>query len=227
MDEPKPLDDVAREISGVLDLLIASLREALVEADNFHSDNGYDPTDDPSLVSSLVRRYVRALATTAMPGVVDPSSNMSPIFLHLGPYRLRVLHVHDGGLPPAQSQAREEYYAFNEEGILALNLWPKDEVVDLDVDQSVVSEFNLVLLWDAKGAVLTDATLVRPWVSTPSEFLDLLAIEVAEDDLDEIVKRNDQSGIGHQKAVNDSSEDQGPPMADEPEEGDSAEDLER
>jgi hypothetical protein len=202
MDAPKPLEEIALEIGGVVDQLITSLREALIEADNFHRDNDYDPGDDPALVSGLVRRYVRERAIAALPGVVDPASNMSPILLHLGPYRLRVLHVHDGGLPPAQSHARAAYYAFNEQGVLALNVWSGDLDEDLDPSETVVEEYNLVLLWDSKGTMLTDATLVRPWGKNPSEFLDLLTVEVPEEDLDEITKRKDLDGTDR-KAAND------------------------
>lgn len=200
MDAPKPLEEIALEIGGVLDLLITSLREALIAADSFHSDNDYDPGDDPALASSLVRRYVRQRATVTLPGVVDPASNMSPILLHLGPFRLRVLHVREGGLPPAQSHARAEYYAFNELGIQALNVWADALDEDLDPTEVVVAEYNLVLLWDSKSTLLTDATLVRPWGKNPPEFLNLLTVEVPEEDLDEITKRKDLGGSDRKAA---------------------------
>jgi hypothetical protein len=147
-----------------------------------------------------VRRHVREQVRPYFP-TMSQAAPMSPLHLDLGPYHLKVLHAEDGSLPYPKTAARERFYALNELGLFALNVFPPDQLYVLDDDAESFMEGSLVLIWDSEGPELTQATLIRPSRHGAKDSLDLLTPVGVADDLDEIRVEGDadqarQTGTG-------------------------------
>lgn len=174
---------VAARIATALDFLIEALDAAVESAFADHERQGYDPADDPALVCGMVRRFVRERAKPMFPDLAEQNGNMSPVHLDLGPYKLKMVHARDGDLPPARTETRRQFYAANDSPPLVLNVFPPDGLVILDAN--VVEANTLVLVWDAKDSILSQATLYRPsFADFPGEQMNLLTPMVTADDLD-------------------------------------------
>ena len=187
MDTKTEVDEIADQISGGLALIIEALRRAIAKVHGSGVRQGLDPYEDPSLFSHNVRRLVREDMKAHFPNIDRTSPNMSPIHLLLGPHELRLMKSRDGALPPARTDARMAYYAKNDQGTLALNIFPPDDLIEIDDDVDSITEATLVLLWGSKDAELTRVRLCKPSLKDwPGPCTDLLAISEAEADLDEI-----------------------------------------
>jgi hypothetical protein len=187
MEKKTEVDEIAAQIAGALALVIEALRRSIatVHASNVHK--GLDPYEDPSLFSHSVRRLVREDMKTHFPNIDRTSPNMSPIHLLLGPHELRLMKTRDGALPPPRTDARMAYYAKNDQGILALNIFPPDDLIEIEDDLDSITEATLVLLWSSKDAELTRVRLCKPSLKDwPGPCTDLLATSEAEADFDEI-----------------------------------------
>lgn len=192
MPDREPLESVAAQIEGALDLLVDALRSSVAEVHDDLVGRGLDPAEDASHFSASVRRYTLEVMKPSFPDLIKRNNNMSPIHLILGPHELRMLHARDGELPRPQTEARRAYYEQNDQGILELNVYPPDQMVAIPEDETAVEEATLVLLWDSEGPELTILDLYRPsMTSWPGERLRLFTAPEAEEDLDEIADKRE------------------------------------
>ena len=192
MTEHDSIDLIAERITPALTLVLNALVEALPTAIAACEALDYVPSEDRSLLNNLVRRDVRERLKPMFEGLAHGNANMSPVHLPLGPYQARLVHAREGGVPPAASQARIDYYAANDQPSLALNVFPPDSVVVIEEEVEAVNEYTLLLLWDSEGDQLTQFTLARPFASQRHELLHLLVIEEAAEDLHDIERKRDE-----------------------------------
>jgi len=187
---------IANRIWRPLDLLLDFLADALrVEHDRCIAD-GLDPEEDPSTFAGTVRRNVYDKVKPHLPPQPGRAP-MSPLYLDLGPYQLRVLHAENGTVPRPRTAARRQYYRRNELGILSMNLLDHP-LVEIEDGISEVEDGSLVLVWDNDGAELTQADLYRPPLADfPGRHLDLLTNTVVEVEADFDVRlEGTGTGIG-------------------------------
>jgi hypothetical protein len=197
----EPLDEIARSIDAALYVIAELLREAIVVASEDAEAHGYDPADDRSHFNHNVRRHLRENIRPYFP-TIPKQAPMSPIHLPLGPHQLKVLHAEDGGLPYPRTAARKAFYERNDLGLVALNVFPPDELYVIDDGVEEVPEGTLVVVWDSEGRDLTQLALIRPTREGVHNH-DLLDHVVAEADLDEIRSDREESGQGDARTGTD------------------------
>ena len=181
---------IADRIWRPLDLLLDFLADALrTEYDKCIAD-GLDPEEDPCTFAGTIRRNVYDKIKPHLPPL-HGRAPMSPLYLDLGPYQLRVLHAENGTVPRPRTAARRLYYRRNELGILSMNLLDHP-LVEIEEGISEVTDGSLVLVWDNEGAELTQADLYRPPLADfPGRHLDLLTNTVVEVEADFDVRLED------------------------------------
>jgi hypothetical protein len=184
-----PLDVVARRIRGALDILLEALDTAVAEAAAELSRKKLDPEDDSATYCANVRFYLRNQIRSIFTNL-DKRESMSPVHLLLGPYTVLLGHSRNGDVPRAQSSLRKLLYGRNDVGIMAMNMFDDDVLVEIEPDVDFVTENTLVLVWDAKGGVLTQADLCRPYLYSKPQSINLLRAVEPESDLDEISRKS-------------------------------------
>ena len=181
---------IANRIWQPLDLLLDFLTDALrVEYDKCVAD-GLDPAEDPCTFAGTIRRNVNDKIKPHLPQQRGRAP-MSPLYLDLGPYQLRILHAENGTVPRPRTAARRQYYRRNELGIRSMNLLDHP-LVEIEEGISEIEDGSLVLVWDNDGAEVTQADLYRPPLTDfPGRHLDLLTNTVVEVEADFDVRLDD------------------------------------
>jgi hypothetical protein len=181
---------IANRIWRPLDLLLEFLADALRAEHDKCIAVGLDPVEDPCTFAGTIRRNVYDKIKPHLPPQPGRAP-MSPLYLDLGPYQLRVLHAENGTVPRPRTAARRQYYRRNELGILSMNILDHP-LIEIEEDISEVKDGSLVLVWDNDGAELTQAHLYRPPLSDfPGRHLDLLTNTVVEVEADFDVRLDD------------------------------------
>lgn len=194
-EEHQRLKVAAEQIEGALGLLIEALAPAIADEHQRQVELGWNPDDDPALHSHLVRKNVRERILASFPDSDRGSANMSPIHLVLGPHQLRMTRANEGALPPPRTEARKAYYRTNDLGLLAMNIYPPDDLVAVDSDVDSIELAHLVLLWDSDGPELTGVQLCRPSMEEwPGASIELLSAPEAEEDLEGIQRQESVEG---------------------------------
>lgn len=204
---------IANRIWRPLDLLLEYLADALrAEYDKCIAD-GLDPEEDPCTFAGTIRRNVYDKIKPHLPSQPGRAP-MSPLYLDLGPYQLRVLHAENGTVPRPRTTARRRYYGRNELGILSMNLMDHP-LVEIEEGISEIEDGSLVLIWDNDGAELTQADLYRPPLAGfPGKHLNLLTNTVVEVEADFDVRIED-TGTDLRRAAT-GTDDAGAAPADGP-----------
>lgn len=178
-------------LSLVLNALADSLPVAVGALEELH----YTPGDDAALLNNLIRREVRERLKPMFESLATGDMNMSPIHFEVGPYEVRLIHARDGGVPPAGSEARKEYYATNDAPTLVLNVFPPDGIIAMENDVVAINEYALLVLWDSEGDRLTQFSLCRPFTAQTHEMLHLLAISTVDSDTRDLEQIERREGV--------------------------------
>jgi hypothetical protein len=188
------LETIAARLLRPLDLLLGFLTEAIKKEHDDCEAEGIDPLADVTTFDANVRRWVYGCMRPYLP--LPSRAPMSPLYIDLGPYKLRVLHASQGGVPRPKTKARREYYRCNELGIMSMNVLPPGHLVEIDAEITEIEEGFLILIWSSDGPDLVQADLYRPPLhGFPGKALDLLAatVVVTEEDFPD-VRRDDTGG---------------------------------
>lgn len=152
-------DVVLQELSPVLPFIYRGLEEAVEQTrDFFPEEKPVDAALAPNLVRYFVKEYIDHKSSADSRLSVSnkferESLPNNGLFLHYGPYRIRILKTDEGELPlPGPSRARRRFYQ------QTLPLWA--QVSGEDLRPNLV---NLVILWDVNSEyVLNDLSIACP-----------------------------------------------------------------
>ena len=142
----------------MLPFIYAGVEAAIEQTRDFFPE---EKPVDAALAPNLVRYYVKEYIDSKSPANSQPSISYefnreslpnNGLFVHFGPYRIRILKADEGDLPlPGPSRARRRFYQ------QTLPLWA--EVSGEDKPNPV----NLVVLWDVNSEyVLNDLSIACP-----------------------------------------------------------------
>jgi hypothetical protein len=151
-------DVVLKELSPVLPFIYRGVEEAIERTrDFFPEGKPIDAALAPNLVRYHVKEYIDHKSSADSRLSVSSTFEREPLpnnglFLHFGPYRIRILKADEGELPlPGPSRARRRFYQ------QTLPLWA--QVSGEDRPNLV----NLVILWDVNSEyVLNDLSIACP-----------------------------------------------------------------
>ncbi|MFA5774847.1 MAG: hypothetical protein WC864_05670 [Ilumatobacteraceae bacterium] len=190
------LSDATERLWPFLNLVYERLSEAVVLTSAHHVANGLVESADPAFMCAFVRRTLRQSLTVDYPMLAEKNGNMSAIHLDLNHEQFKVLHAREGDVPPAESDARLQYYGINDapQGVL--------DYTDASCDGFVKTAF--VIVWDAQDGKVTKFSLCRPHgdgrVAEQVDFLALRNQVEPEDDINiekiEVDRRGEKKAVG-------------------------------
>jgi hypothetical protein len=184
VDHEADLETIAGRIIQALDYVIEYLSEGIAKECARCAEDGIDPASDSATFAANVRRHVVNQMRKHLP--LPARAAMSPLHLDLGPYRLKILHADEGGVPHPRTKARKDFYRLNGLGITSMNVIPVGSLVEISEDVTEILDGSLVLIWDYYGTDLTQAEMYRPLLAGfPGPSLDLLTATetITEDDI--------------------------------------------